>query len=494
MTERGPAPETKDSTSPSSLNIGSDEWAARHGELVVGAGGSVAALVQGWQRLPGQVRWTLPLVAAAALPVLVANGYVLRIGVNLGLFALLALGLNVVVGYAGLLDLGFVAFYGFGAYGYAMLSSDKFGVHLPTLVSVPLVAVLTAALGALLGLPSRRLLGDYLAIVTLFFGQIFVELMLSADSLSVPWRSDPVDLTGGSNGIAGVDPFAALGFRFTGNRDYYYLLLVLVAVLSIALHRISGSRVGRAWRAGGEDALAAEAMTVPVNRLKLQAFVVGAGIAGLTGTVFCAVQSGVYPSSFDLPVLILLYAAVILGGSGSLVGTLVGAAVISVLPEVLRAPAYADVLFFGLLVLGVVGSLRRWRPVVLVAAGTAAFGYVANLLLLALGVPYLSAGDWTEGAVARLLGRWLFMPADRTHWGNVAFVLLIAVVALLSRLPGRRRLVLLPAALWLGIFVWEVRLVTEPSLTRQLVIGALLIVLMVVRPQGLFGRARVEGL
>ena len=469
-----------------SLGIGTDEWVARHDERTVAVAGPAA-----WaQAVPPWAWWALPLLAAALLPVVVDNGFVLRVGVNLGLFTLLALGLNVVVGYAGLLDLGYVAFYGIGAYGYAMLSSDKFGLHLPTLVSVPLVVAVAALAGLMLGLPSRRLLGDYLAIVTLFFGQVFVELALSADTLTLPGRDEPVDITGGVNGISGLDPFVLLGHRFVG-RDYYYLLLVLVALLALALHRINAGRTGRAWRASGEDALAAEAMTIPVNRLKILAFVVGAGIAGLSGSVFAAVQAGVYPSSFDLPVLILIYAAVILGGSGSLVGTLVGAAVISVLPEVLRAPAYADVLFFGLLLLGLALTLRR-RVLALVLAATAVLGPVMTGLLLLAGVEDLPADDWTSGPISSALGRWLFVPEDRVEWGNLGFVALVVLIAVLTKVSARVRLVLLPFALWLGIFVWEVRLVPEPSLTRQLVIGTLLIVLMVVRPQGLFGRPRVE--
>ena len=474
------------------LGIGTDEWVASHAERSRGADGLGDRLARRWMSLPAAVRWSLPLLVAAALPLLGADAYVLRVGVNLGLFALLALGLNVVVGYAGLLDLGYVAFYGFGAYAYAMLSSDKFGLHLPTLVTIPLVMVLAAGFGLLLGLPSRRLLGDYLAIVTLFFGQVFVEFALSADVVNVPWRDEPIDITGGSNGISGVDPFSILGYTFTGNRDYYYLLLGLVAVVALGLHRVNRSRIGRAWRAIGDDPLAAEAMSIPVNRLKLLAFVVGACLAGLTGTVFAAVQLGAYASTFDLPLLILLYAAVILGGAGSLPGTLIGAAVMSVLPEVLRVPQYGEILFFGVLLLGLAWFLRTPARIAGVAVAVALLGVAASGALLALGVEDLPASAWTKGPLSQLLGRWLFVPEDRVQWGNAAFVLLVVSVAVLTRLRGTVQLAVLPVVVWLSIFVWEVRLSTEPSITRQLIIGVLLIVLMIVRPQGILGKPRVE--
>ena len=476
---------------PATLGIGTDEWVAQHAARTEGGNVLLTRARSAWLKLPPPLRWGLPLLLVVLFPIVVSNGYLLRIGVNLGLFALLALGLNVVVGYAGLLDLGFVAFYGCGAYAYSLLSSDQLGVHLPTWVSVPIAVVFTALLGLLVSLPSRRLIGDYLAIVTLFFGQIFIELVLAGDAVNVPWAENPVDITGGANGIVGVSGWSLFGFTFTGNRSYYYLILFFVVLLVLGLNRISRTRMGRAWRAIGEDPLAAETMTIPVNRLKLLAFVVGAAIAGLTGTIFSAVQLGVYASSFDVPLLILLYAAVILGGSGSIPGTLVGAAIMSLLPEVLRQPNYSELLFFVVLVLGVFWTLRA-RIAAMVLAGTVVVGFAVNLLLLGIGVPYLSADQWTQGFIGHLLGRWLFVPADRVLWGNIAFGVLVVAVALFSRMRGRAKLWLLPLLLWLAVFVWMVRLATEASLTRQLVIGSTLVVLMIARPQGLFGRARVE--
>ncbi len=473
------------------LGIGTDEWVAQH-EARTKSGNSLADRVGAfWSKVPTSVRWLLPLLVAVLFPIVVSSGYLLRVGVNLGLFALLALGLNVVVGYAGLLDLGFVAFYGCGAYAYALMSSEQLGVRLPTWVSVPVAVLFTALIGLLVSLPSRRLIGDYLAIVTLFFGQIFTELVLAGDSVSLPWAGDPVDITGGADGIVGVSGWSLFGFAFTGNRSYYFLVLFFVVVLVLGLHRIGRSRIGRAWRAIGEDPLAAAAMTIPVNRLKLLAFVVGAAIAGLTGTIFSAVQLGVYSSSFDVPLLILLYAAVILGGSGSLPGTLIGAAIMSLLPEALRQPNYSELLFFVVLVVGLFWTLKP-KIAALVIAATVAVGFVVNIVLLAAGVRYLSVDQWAQGFIGRLLGRWLFVPADRMLWGNIAFVLLVIAVAVFSRMSGRRKLLLLPLLVWLAVFVWMVRLSTEASLTRQLVIGSSLVVLMIARPQGLFGRQRVE--
>ena len=174
-------------------------------------------------RAPSGCRWWVLLVAAvgvsALLPFVSSSDYVIRVAVNTVLFALLALGLNVVVGWAGLLDLGYVAFYGFGAYVYALLSSPQFGLHFPALLSVSIVIVSSALLGLLLGLPSRRLVGDYLAIVTLFFAQIYVVLATNADRITFPWNDGPTDISGGPNGITDIDPLSILGYEFDSTRQ-----------------------------------------------------------------------------------------------------------------------------------------------------------------------------------------------------------------------------------------------------------------------------------
>lgn len=476
----------------SGRGIGTDEWVAQHGQRVGRPENLTGRLVWAWTSLPGWIRWGVPLVIAVLIPLGIQNDYILRIGINLGLFLLLAYGLNLVVGYANLLDLGFVAFYGFGAYGYAMLSSDQFGIHLPSLLAIAIVVLATAAFGFVLGLPSRRLTGDYLAIATLFFGQMFVVLMVSSDAVQFPWMSEPIDLTGGANGIAGVDQISVFGFTFDSNVSYYFLILLLIFLIVVATRRIHLSRQGLGWRSLGEDSLAAQHMTVPVVRLKLLAFTVGSAIAGLAGCILASVQQGVFPSSFELPLLITIYAALILGGLGSIPGVLIGAAVMVILPEVLRFPDISNILFFVVLFVALGALLRTWKLIAIELIALLAFTGLMNGVFLALRVPYLTTQEWATGPLAPVLGAAVFMPENRVLWGNIAFILLIVAVAGLTTVSRRTRLILLPIVTWLAIFTWEVRLMLEPSVTRQLLVGALLVVLMAVRPQGFLGKPRVE--
>jgi branched-chain amino acid transport system permease protein len=277
--------------------IGVDQWveqADARREQYTGRTAPIRRLFDSLQ--PG---WKLALfVAAAAIYPQLVRGSDVRVGITVLLLAMVALGLNVVVGWAGLLDLGFVAFYGFGAYFYAIVASDQLPAHWQTWIAIPVIVVATFLLGILLSLPSRRLTGDYLAIMTLFFAQVFVELVRNFQRL--PFVSDDLDLTGGPNGIPGVFPWELFGFEINTFHRHYYLILVFVALLIIGLHNLNESRTGRAWRALREDTLAAEHMTMPVNRLKMFAFAVGAAIAGLSGTMFAAVQVGVFPNNFNL--------------------------------------------------------------------------------------------------------------------------------------------------------------------------------------------------
>src|SRR5215813_7834497 len=228
--------------------------------------------------------------------------------------ALLAVGLNIVVGWAGLLDLGYVAFFGAGAYGFALLSSSQLGIHLPTYLSVPIVIIGAAILGLLVGWPSRRLIGDYLAIVTLFFGEAFVEFT----------NNVAPSVLGGPNGIVGIDPISIFGHQITTNAGYYYLLVIVVVATMAVLRLLDSSRTGRAWRAVRDDPLAAASMTIPVNRVKLMAFAFGAMIAALAGSIFAAQQISVFPPDFNTAYLILIYAGLILGGAGSISGAVLG--------------------------------------------------------------------------------------------------------------------------------------------------------------------------
>jgi branched-chain amino acid transport system permease protein len=280
-------------------------------------------------------------VALAALPfVLTGIGTAWVRITNLAiLYCFLALGLNIVVGFAGLLDLGYIAFYGVGAYTYALLASPHFGLHLPFWVILPIGALIACVFGALLGAPTLKLRGDYLAIVTLGFGEI-VRIFLNN-------LSRPFNLTNGAQGITLIDPFKIDGFNFgrshtlgslvfsTPINYYYFLLIVLVAVVVLNL-RLQNSRVGRAWEAIREDEIAARAMGINTRNMKLLAFAMGASFGGIAGGMFSAMQQFISPESFVLVESIMVLSMVVLGGMGNVFGVIVGALLLSFVPEILR--------------------------------------------------------------------------------------------------------------------------------------------------------------
>ena len=255
------------------------------------------------------------------------------------LYVLLALGLNIVVGFAGLLDLGYIAFYAVGAYTYALLASPHFGLHLPFWVILPIGALVAAFFGVLLGAPTLKLRGDYLAIVTLGFGEI-VRIFLNN-------LSRPVNLTNGPQGVTGIDPFTLgdfsfsrsetfLGLTFSGPIKYYYLLLlVLIGILALNV-RLQDSRIGRAWEAVREDETAARAMGINTTHMKLLAFAMGATFGGVAGGMFSAIQGFISPESFILVESILVVSMVVLGGMGNIWGVVLGALLLSFVPEILR--------------------------------------------------------------------------------------------------------------------------------------------------------------
>ena len=471
--------------------IGTDEWVAQHQDRV-GAGGAIGRLRHEAERVPWWGGLLIFCAFAATVPLLTDNDYVIRVGVDTLIYMLLALGLNIAVGWAGLLDLGYVAFFGFGAYMFAILSSDQFDLHWPAIVTVPIVVATTAILGLLLGLPSRRLIGDYLAIVTLFFLQLFVVLVSNADRLPIPYFGH-VDLTGSVNGIPNVDPFRLFGYRFTTNTQYFFLALITFALVLTALHLLNDSRTGRAWRALREDSLAAELLSIPVNRLKLLAFMFGAAVAGLTGSLAAPLHTGVFPTDFGLPILITVYAMVILGGAGSLVGVATGAVVINVSLEVLTNPEHARWLFFGVLLLALLKFVRPWAWAIGLVVGTVLFGVVLRLLA-DLFWDRGTAGGAPEGAdvVTRLIDAWVLLPSDPDTIAKYAYVGLVAAVLGLTLVRGRARLIGLVPVLYLSAFVWENLLAQNQAATRLILLGALLVALMNARPQGLFGTPRVE--
>jgi ABC-type branched-subunit amino acid transport system permease subunit len=475
-----------------SPRIGVDEWVARHDERDLRYVGVAGRLRREAEKVPWYAWLGVFVVVAAMLPLVTDDQYALRVGVDTLIYMLLALGLNVAVGWAGILDLGYVAFFGVGAYLYAILSSDQFDLHWPAIVSVPIVVVSTGLLGLLLGLPSRRLMGDYLAIVTLFFLQIFVVLVSNADRLPLPFVGT-VDFTGSVNGIPNVDPFRAFGYEFVSNTQYYLLALGMFAVVLSALYLLNESRTGRAWRALREDPLAAELMSMPVNRLRLLAFMFGAAAAGLTGTLAAPLRTGVFPTDFDLALLITVYAMVILGGAGSLAGVALGAIVINVALEVLTNPEHARWLFYGVLVLAVLKLVRPWLWAVGVLAGAVALGVLLQLAAeqwwsrgVARGAP--EDADW----VTRLVDSWVLLPSQPATIAKYAYVALVAGGLGLTLVKGRARLIGLVPVLYLAAFVWENLLAFEPSVTRLILLGALLVALMNARPQGLLGTPRVE--
>jgi branched-chain amino acid transport system permease protein len=289
------------------------------------------------------------------------NAYWIRVFASIGVFAVAAIGLNVVVGLAGLLDLGYVAFFGVGAYVGALLANASLTtvhVHVPFVLVVLLGGCIAAAFGLIIGAPTLRLRGDYLAIVTLGFGEIF---RITANN----WDG----LTRGPNGISGVPDLRAAGVNFgeahslfgvslPGFANYYFLELVLLAAAILVFTRLNDSRIGRAWVAIREDELAAAASGVDTIRLKLLAFAIGAFLAGCAGTVNAHVTTQVSPDSYTFLESILLVAAVVLGGMGTVPGALLGSAALFVLPEKLRSFQDKRLLLFGAALI----LLMRFRP------------------------------------------------------------------------------------------------------------------------------------
>jgi ABC-type branched-subunit amino acid transport system permease subunit len=477
--------------SPAGPAIGKDEWVARHGERRSQRPGIAGQIEDRLRRAPWWAWLVLFVAAFSLLPLVASSGYIHRVAFDTVIYMLLALGLNVVVGWGGLLDLGYVAFYGLGAYAYALLDSDKLGVHLPTFVSIPVVVVIGAIAGFLVGLPSRRLVGDYLAIVTLFFLQIFLTVATNGDQLFGH------DVTGGANGILNLDPLHILGQSLNVEHEgvfsvsYLYVAIISFAVVYTALHFVNQSRTGRAWRSLREDPLAAEAMGMPVNLLKLMAFSFGAAVAAFTGTLFASLNSSVFPLTFSFPLLITVYTMVILGGQGNLAGVTAGAVIISVVLELLRDPGNARILFYLFAIIGIAVVFGRSRKLAGVLGGLVAFGFAAHAIADAIN------HDWVDGSTAsgldKALSHWVIIPTELADWvGPVTYMGLIGMILVLTLLKPLPRLMLLVPTLYLGTFVWENVLLAQPEATRYIVLGAMLIALMVVRPNGLFGERRVE--
>ncbi|KKM11672.1 branched-chain amino acid ABC transporter permease [Clostridiales bacterium PH28_bin88] len=280
-------------------------------------------------------RWYLPLGAVFLVYPFVVNTYWVDVANFFGIYTLLGLSLNIIVGHAGLYNLGHAAFYAVGAYSTAILNTV---FHVPILLLLPVSALLAALAGYLVSKPILHLRGDYLAIVTIGFGEI----------MRIALNNNPFNLTGGPNGIMGIGRPELFGFRVYLPIHYYFFIWLLVVVVIFALKRLENSRIGRAWNYIREDELAAEAMGIDTTRMKVLAFVMGAALAGVAGNIYASKVTVIAPESFGFWESVVMFSIIVLGGPGSIPGVLVGTLGMFVLPEIFRGFASARMLVFGL--------------------------------------------------------------------------------------------------------------------------------------------------
>ncbi len=299
-------------------------------------------------QLLGKARWArsallvIGLVILLAAPPFLGRYWSNTLG-TVGIYVMLGLGLNVVVGMAGLLDLGYAAFFAIGGYTVALLTAPQpYGIELDFWVVLPIGIVLAAAAGVLLGIPVLRMRGDYLAIVTLGFGEI-IRLLLKSDALT-PY-------TGGPQGVLAVGGPSVFGYDLTSQMSFLYFIILGIILVAFITTRIRSSRVGRAWMAMREDEDVAEAMGIHTLKYKLLAFAVGAAFAGLGGVIYASRNKYAGPEDFNLLVSVNVLCLVIIGGMGSIPGVVMGAIVLKGLPEVLRELDDYRMLAFGALLI-----------------------------------------------------------------------------------------------------------------------------------------------
>lgn len=276
------------------------------------------------------------LAVALLAPFITATAYSLSVMTSALLFVMLAVGLNIVVGYCGLLDLGYAAFFAIGAYTSGILATR---FDWPLVATVPVVVLAAVLAGVVIGGPTLRLRSDYLAIVTLGFGEI---VRITATNLEV---------TGGPSGIYGIPSLSIAGIDLGGPVAFYYTCVVVVALAVVGAARLGRSRLGRAWRFVREDEDAAEAMGIHTYQVKLAAYIAGAIWGGLAGILFGAQLTAISPQSFTFLSSALILMAVVLGGMGSTPGVVIGAVFVSVLPELLRGAADYRFFIFGVLLI-----------------------------------------------------------------------------------------------------------------------------------------------
>ena len=308
------------------------------------AGSSPLTFVSDWLR-PQQNRMIvlMGLAGVAMLIPLVANNYVLEVLTNAWFYAILCLGLNIVVGYAGLLDLGYAAFFAVGAYTTGILTS-KFGVNF--WLTIPVAVSCSMLAGLIIGGPTLRLRSDYLAIVTLGFGEI---VRIIARNL---------DITGGASGLIGIDRPSIFGLELSRGIHFYYVFLLLAILACFVSYRLQNSRLGRAWQYVREDEDAAEAMGIGRVAVKLYAYVIGAMFGGVAGCFFAVKMTAISPETFTFSQSVLILLGVVLGGMGKIPGVIIGAFALVLFPEVFRGLGSMRMLIFGIVML----VIMLYRP------------------------------------------------------------------------------------------------------------------------------------
>ncbi len=285
----------------------------------------------------------MALAALAMMIPLAANNYVLEVLTNAWFYAILCLGLNIVVGYAGLLDLGYAAFFAVGAYTTGILTS-KFGVNF--WLTIPVAVSCSMLAGLIIGGPTLRLRSDYLAIVTLGFGEI---VRIIARNL---------EITGGASGLIGIDRPSLFGFELSRGIHFYYVFLLLAILACFISYRLQNSRLGRAWQYVREDEDAAEAMGIGRVAVKLYAYVIGAMFGGVAGCFFAAKMTAISPETFTFSQSVLILLGVVLGGMGKIPGVIIGAFALVLFPEVFRGLGSMRMLIFGIVML----VIMLYRP------------------------------------------------------------------------------------------------------------------------------------
>jgi branched-chain amino acid transport system permease protein len=279
-------------------------------------------LITRLQRIP-YLYWSLAALAVALLCPLVLDNYLLAVLWQAGIYVLLALGLTIIVGYAGLFQLGQAAFYAIGAYTVAILNIY---LGVPIILGLPVAILLTGALGYVVSRPILHLRGDYLAIVTIAFGEIVRMLLVN----------NVFGITGGANGLSGIANLSVFGFTFDTIIENYYLVLFFVAITIVGVRRLEDSRLGRAWTYVREDELAAEAMGVNTVHVKAIAFVLGSALAGLAGVLYASRITVISPDLGRFLESVIIFCIVVLGGTGSIPGVFLGTFGMVVLPELFR--------------------------------------------------------------------------------------------------------------------------------------------------------------